>query len=98
MCARPLLRFAPRRRRKSVRARDASYSWEGSPFKEPMPSDPSPGYVDGAEPSELDAAAGGADSESESGGGASLTFSRNVADGTKKRLPVTAVLKSRSRS
>src|ERR1700730_14794509 len=60
------------------------------PFREPMPSEPSCGgglgcgiWVEAAVATTA---------------GSSVTSSRNVADGTKKRFPVTARLKSSSRS
>jgi hypothetical protein len=64
-----------------------------SPLREPTPSEPSSaGAVDGAG-SSVDPAAGIA-----AAAAVSFTDSRNVADGTKNRAPVTARLKSSSRS
>src|SRR5260370_3086558 len=64
------------------------------PLREPMPS----------EPSDTDAMGRGCSTAGDSraacaaDGAAGVTSSRNVADGTSKRLPVTARLKSRIRS
>src|SRR5882757_4682799 len=62
----------------------------GFPLREPMPSEPSD--TDGM------GCGGSAAGGSVVGGESGVTSSRNVADGTKKRLPVTARLKSRIRS
>ena len=63
-----------------------------------MPSEPSFGVADGAVAAVVEAVervvASGVSFPKFSG----ATFSRNVAEGTKNRLPVTARLKSRSRS
>jgi hypothetical protein len=59
-----------------------------------MPSEPSgTDVMDRAGSVAADAARGAS-----TAGSASVTDSRNVADGTKNRLPVTARLKSSSRS
>src|SRR5215472_7419410 len=64
----------------------------GFPLSEPIPREPSGTGGTGCGGSTAgDAAAG-------SGGALCVTSSRNVAVGTKKRLPVTARLKSRMRS
>src|SRR6516162_2834797 len=63
------------------------------PLREPMPREPSDiGEMDGE-----GSAAGDADSGS-AAGVPGVTSSKNVAEGTKKRLPVTARLKSKIRS
>src|SRR5215467_10305247 len=66
----------------------------GVPLSEPMPSEPSGTGVVGCAGS----AAGVGAAVSAAGGASEVTSSRNVADGAKKRLPVTARLKSRMRS
>ena len=59
-----------------------------------MPSEPScTDGMDCADSTVADAAEGAS-----TAGSSSVTVSRNVADGAKKRLPVTARLKSSSRS
>jgi hypothetical protein len=73
--------------RKSGQARDEDYSCRFSPLSEPMPSEPSDTV------SATDVAAGFAATVS-----SSLTVSRNDADGTKNKVPVSARLKSSSRS
>ena len=61
-----------------------------------MPSEPS--RPDGMD-EEVPAIAGTAGGSAAAGWGwSAITFSRNVADGTKNRFPVTARLKSSSRS
>src|ERR1700722_2827083 len=63
-----------------------------SPLREPTPSEPSDaGASDGAAPAVGAAGVAGAEAPSASA-------SRNVVEGTKKRVPVTARLKSSSRS
>jgi hypothetical protein len=92
-CESSPLRYPPRPHRKSGQARDEDYSYRFSPLREPTPSEPSSaGAVDGAG-SSVDPAAGIA-----AAAAVSFTDSRNVADGTKNRAPVTARLKSSSRS
>src|ERR1700737_3645394 len=64
----------------------------GSPLREPMPREPS--NTGGTDcPGPTDAGAGCA-----AGAASGVTSSRNAADATKNRLPVTARLKSRMRS
>src|SRR5579863_2598520 len=72
------------------------YSCRVSPLREPMPTEPSrTNWMDG----EGSTAAGAAGDSGTAGGvWSSVTFSRNVADGTKNKFPVTARLKSSSRS
>ena len=71
------------------------YSWEISPFREPISSEPSVSLSarDGEGSITV-----GATEVSVTAGWSSATASRNVADGTKNRLPVTARLKSSNRS
>src|ERR1700735_2157922 len=96
--------------RKWEQARDGDYSCCRSPLREPMPSEPSrTGELD-LDEDELDesvsAAAGvvgdctaaGRSSTAWSSAKSAGMFSRNVADGMKNRFPVTARLKSSSRS
>src|SRR5215831_1424966 len=66
----------------------------GVPLSEPMPSEPSGTGGVGCAGS----VAGAGAAVSAAGGASEVTSSRNVADGAKKRLPVTARLKSRIRS
>ena len=67
-----------------------------------MPSEPSRTDVtdgDVMDGDEMDGVgSAGAGAVSATAGSSSVTDSRNVADGTKNRLPVTARLKSSSRS
>src|SRR6202167_2753602 len=99
------LRSEPRPNRKWGQARDGDYSCRVSPLRDPMPSEPS--RTDGTDEGwtdeeEVSASAGVAEDSATAGWssvpGDSSTFSRNVADGTKNKLPVTARLKSRMRS
>src|SRR5262245_36236550 len=79
--------------RKSGQARGADYSYRFSPLREPTPSEPSAAdAVDDADVS-VDPAAGTAAASA-----SSFTASKNVAEGTKNRVPVTARLKSSTRS
>src|SRR4029077_20135409 len=64
-----------------------------SPLREPIPSEPSDAAPFDDDGSAVDFGAGGAGA-----GPSSPSASRNVADGTKNRAPVTARLKSSSRS
>src|SRR5262249_21649656 len=61
----------------------------GSPLREPIPSEPSR-FATGC----AVARAGVSETVCSAGAASSPTFSRNVADGTKNRLPVCATLKS----
>src|SRR5262249_40838615 len=75
----------------------------GSPLRDPIPSEPSRfGAGCGAGPGVSEDCAGPdsslAGGSGSAGGASSPTFSRNVAEGTKKRLPVLAMLKSSRRS
>src|SRR5215467_4483157 len=95
----PLL-FVPRLSPKSEPARGGGYSWEISAFRDPMPSEPS--FCRRGSDVSNDV---GPDIEAvevveavEAWGCSSSRLSRNVMDGTKKRLPVTARLKSSRRS
>src|ERR1035441_62142 len=93
------LRSGPMPNRRWEQAHDGDYSCCMSPLREPMPSEPS--RTD--EMDEEGSVTAGAAGDSATTGGSSnvwswVTFSKNVADGTKNRLPVTARLKSRSRS
>src|SRR5580693_9077944 len=100
-----LLRSVPMPNRKWGQARDGNYSWRTSPLREPMPREPSridEIDVDEDELDEVVSAIVGDWGDSAAAGWSSLacssaTFSRNVADGTKKRFPVAARLKSSSR-
>src|SRR5580698_2575815 len=97
------LRYPPMPHRKWGQVRDGGYSCRTSPLREPMPSDPS--RTDGLDEDGMDeeVSAGGAGVGDSTAGGSSLvssspTLSRNVADGTKNKHPVTARLKSSIRS
>src|SRR5215468_1468060 len=68
------------------------------PFSDPIPSDPSLDGPAEVEVSSVVAEAPPSTTWEGEGGGSAETSSRNVAVGTKNRLPVTAVLKSRLRS
>src|SRR5580658_5422020 len=100
-----LLRSGPRPNRKWGQVRDGGYSCRTSPLREPMPSEPSRTDrldEDGSD-EEVSAAAGGAGGSAAGGSSlvsvwSSVRLSRNVADGTKNRHPVTARLKSSMRS
>src|SRR5579863_2892109 len=74
-------------------------SW-GAPLREPIPSEPS--LAAGADGDAFDgdaaSAAGPGAAAAAAGDASGVTASRKVSDGTKKRLPVTARLKSRIRS
>src|SRR5271157_4156168 len=86
-----LLQSATTLRQRLVLVPDGGYS-SRSPLSDPILSDPSP--ADGADGRAVvcDAAV-----PAESRASPSM-LSRNVADGTKNKLPVTAVLKSSRRS
>src|SRR5262249_58495344 len=87
------LRYLPTAHRKLGRGRGEGYLYRFSPLKEPTASEtsgaPGPGGAGSSDDSGSRIAAAGA---------SPFTDSRNVADGTKNRVPVTARLKSSSRS
>src|SRR5262249_19571580 len=80
--------------------RRAGYSRKFFFFREPMPREPSfDGAVEAEASTGAEAVASSCAPEEPAGAAWSgETLSRNVAVGTKNRLPVTAVLKSRMRS
>src|SRR5208283_1502374 len=102
------LRSEPMPNRKWGLTPDEDYSCGVSPLREPMSSEPSrTDAMDEDEMDEEDSATTGAAGDSTTTGWTSFawssvwpsaTFSRNVDDGTKNRFPVTARLKSSSRS
>src|ERR1700677_3781152 len=85
------LQSATMQRQRLAPVPDGGYS-SFSPLSDPILSDPSP--ADGTD-GRTDACDATVSVES---GASPPTLSRNVADGTKNKLPVTAVLKSSSRS
>ena len=87
-----LLQSPPMPRQRSVPTPDGGYS-SFSPFSDPILSD-----VSCTAPGDGGDEGGSADGAFASSGASGVTLSRNVADGTKNRLPVTGRLKSSSRS